>query len=359
MKKIEWVSILRGIGIISVVIGHSCSSIFSRFVYSYHLALFFFVSGFLYNENKYGMNPYMNIANRLKNSYGKYVLYATMLVIPNALWVRMHIVSQEWASFSFYDFRNYFLNTLVLTNTNPLFGPAWFVLALICGMGLAGVIIYAGNIAYKIVNKMWIKHVVIIILTIIFSIMGMERFSLGFQLYARLDVGMFVLPIIILGYYCRQYSELLGKSICFPGTLVCMSILCYCVYKLGWTIDLCGQCAIMYQYLLLSVCGIYVMIFLSKIISKTRFLSKVFTYMGNYSFEIMCFHFICFKGVDFIYSKIIKDTNNIDLAAIPHTYNLNILYVIVGCFIPVVVSVCVQHIIQRIKRKLLKGEEKI
>ena len=50
--------IIKAIGIISSVIGHGCWKItrlnilIGPFVYSYHLMIFFIVSGFLYNEDK-------------------------------------------------------------------------------------------------------------------------------------------------------------------------------------------------------------------------------------------------------------------------------------------------------------------
>ena len=45
--------IVKGIGIIAIVLGHSCYFAVG-FVYLFHLALFFFVSGYLYSEKKYG-----------------------------------------------------------------------------------------------------------------------------------------------------------------------------------------------------------------------------------------------------------------------------------------------------------------
>lgn len=52
----EWVNIARGIGMILVVVGHACmcegtlNEFLFRFIYSFHMPLFFFISGFCSNR---------------------------------------------------------------------------------------------------------------------------------------------------------------------------------------------------------------------------------------------------------------------------------------------------------------------
>lgn len=60
-KKIDrllfW-DILKGIGIVSIVFGHSQNlGIAIRTVYYYHLAIFFFISGYFYMKSVTGMPP--------------------------------------------------------------------------------------------------------------------------------------------------------------------------------------------------------------------------------------------------------------------------------------------------------------
>jgi len=47
MKNIKWIDILKGIGIIAVVIGHIWGGQLSRMMYVFHMPLFFFISGYL------------------------------------------------------------------------------------------------------------------------------------------------------------------------------------------------------------------------------------------------------------------------------------------------------------------------
>lgn len=51
--RIEEVDIMRGIGIILVVIGHmGINSAIFRFIYAFHMPLFFFISGITYKEKR-------------------------------------------------------------------------------------------------------------------------------------------------------------------------------------------------------------------------------------------------------------------------------------------------------------------
>lgn len=54
MKRIAWIDIVKGWGIVLMVIGHMpIPQVAKEWIFSFHMPLFFFFSGYLYNPNKY------------------------------------------------------------------------------------------------------------------------------------------------------------------------------------------------------------------------------------------------------------------------------------------------------------------
>lgn len=53
-KRLDWIDLSKGIAIILMVAGHtSIPEVLSKWIWSFHMPLFFIISGFLYNEEKY------------------------------------------------------------------------------------------------------------------------------------------------------------------------------------------------------------------------------------------------------------------------------------------------------------------
>ncbi len=79
-NQLDWVLIAKGIGIILVVVGHFIPASspgywlsFRQFIYSFHMPLFFLLSGYLYNPGKH------SYTNLLKNKT-KRLLYPFVTV---------------------------------------------------------------------------------------------------------------------------------------------------------------------------------------------------------------------------------------------------------------------------------------
>lgn len=327
---INYFNILKGIGILSIVIGHCCNFA-GKYVYSYHLALFFFISGFLYNEKKYGKDPFLNLANRLKNNYPRYVLYAAMIGILHDFLVDIHIYDISRGKQSFYDFRNYILNSMVMINTEPLYGATWFVAPLICSSAIFGGIIYISNILKEKWNSNLIKNLSIIILGLICCLLGYERMVIKYTLLMRLDVSLFVIPLFIIAYYLNLYIKNYYQYLKGYIALIFFGLSIFLCYKIGWNIDLVSQQVEIYHFYVLAIIGIYECMYLAKLIKdKQKILAKVFSFLGEYSFEIMSFHFLCFKIIDVLYSRIVGITDFNIIQRFPYSYDFLWLIYIVG-----------------------------
>lgn len=53
-KRIDWIDTAKGIGIIAVIIGHfHVPDLTMRLIYSWHMPLFFIISGILYTDKPF------------------------------------------------------------------------------------------------------------------------------------------------------------------------------------------------------------------------------------------------------------------------------------------------------------------
>lgn len=50
MNRIVWIDTLKALGIIAVVVGHVVPGTLAKIIFSFHMPLFFFISGFLFKE---------------------------------------------------------------------------------------------------------------------------------------------------------------------------------------------------------------------------------------------------------------------------------------------------------------------
>lgn len=351
----KYFDVIKEIAIILVVVGHATNDLFHCYAYTYHLALFFFISGVLYNEKKYGNNPALNIGNKIKNNWGKYLLYSSIIGILHFTGELLGISNILGGKWNFAQYRNYFLNNILMNNTEAVCGAMWFVAPLIIASGILGLIVYWGNKVEKCLHCNIAKHITIILLAIACLLLGNERMVLKFQLQFRLDVALFVTPLLVIGYYIGTYLENFYE---YLKWYVMVPFLIFSLFfsLIGYQNSIVSQDVTFGGYYFLAIIGIYQSLYFAKLIcSYTKNISAFLSFIGKYTFEIMCFHFLVFKIIDFICYAIKGDSDVSILSTFPHTYNLGYVYVVFGCLIPAVVKFSVERIQIIIKKVISKS----
>src|SRR5438552_3015287 len=83
-QRISWIDVCRGIGIILVIYAHGLGTDRYRYVfYAFHMPLFFFLSGVVYNRSKHTeLFPY--VKKTIKNTLWPFFLFA---FISYLLWI--------------------------------------------------------------------------------------------------------------------------------------------------------------------------------------------------------------------------------------------------------------------------------
>ena len=129
-KRLQWIDIAKGIGIILVVIGH-CNppARIEKFIFSFHMPLFFFVSGYVYRQGGTGAARYLA---RTKRDLLRLILpYVVTVCLVAVFWLLIRAQGKTGA----YDSLPALLKSALYgsgSNHNGirLIGEIWFLLAL-------------------------------------------------------------------------------------------------------------------------------------------------------------------------------------------------------------------------------------
>lgn len=138
-KRSAYWDIVKGIGIISIVLGHSCFFAV-KWVYAYHMMLFFFISGYLFSDKKYKNKPFEYLGKRIGDFLPKFIIYESLLVIFNNVFVSLGICD-DLSKQNIKEMIRGVLNTAFFQHAY-IGGSAWFVPLLIVTSGVFGCIIF-------------------------------------------------------------------------------------------------------------------------------------------------------------------------------------------------------------------------
>ena len=143
-SRISWIDITKGLAIILVVIGHSIQSfgndlhILFRVIYSFHMPVFFVLSGYTFKAS----TPFKEFLRKKAKSL--LLPYFSFVLITSLYEILLSLLRGNLKTF-FTDIKTSALNTIFITS-NSYFLNLWFLPALFVGL----VFIY---FAFKISTK--------------------------------------------------------------------------------------------------------------------------------------------------------------------------------------------------------------
>lgn len=263
MKEREvWIDMLKGYGIFVVTLGHAGVNFWvEKHIYSYHMFLFFFVSGYLYKQRK------------IKDVVHKKV---RTLLIPFIAW---DIISSiVGAILNHLDLRG-FVSTLLILKGNLCFNaPIWFIL-----------ILFFIEILYPLVNRYISDAMLIVIAVMTFVLVG----SL------KLPLKMNLIPLAMFSYCSgklyRSVKILWGdmKKWLLLLILAFVSLLfgMFLNERISYTAGIFGN----YFYCLVAAFSgvhFFVLLFESLFVKCTD--NNLLAYIGKNSFSIMTMQYYFF-----------------------------------------------------------------
>lgn len=304
------IDVIKGIGIICMVAGH-CGVPFTKFIYLFHMAIFYIASGYCY-KSKNSSSFYsliMFIKRRIFSLWLPYVIWTSVYSILHNFFIRINIytnnpllmkynvseynqVTEFW---SFMDIVKNIVKSFILSGGTQIGGAFWFVAVL-----FKLVVIYC-FIDFLVKKISMDKHVVVIIQSVIsiiflivgylFHLKGIRFLSLDkvFSYYILFHVGYVIKSSGI--YNCKQNNilHILIIIITFLVLLICNSV---------GTIALDQTNYVNPVFLLIaSICGWQFLYEISYYLVNTS-ICEILTCFGKNTMAIVSLHFLCFKVVN-------------------------------------------------------------
>ena len=342
-KRIEWIDIAKGIGIILVIMGHTIALRYSKWLYTFHLPLFFLLSGLVYNVSKYPKYT------TLLKQKGKQILWPWLKFFLIGLIVCLLI--PDWReSLSLHQT----LFELYTTNTNNIQNSSiWYLICLFVTF----------NVFY-FVNKIKRTKTTITILILLAVLLLWQKNALALisnnflhlpdnRLPLKIDSALVACVFFAIGvWYKDKIKHFVEQTtLSWFKMLVIGAIVFICAFLNGWTnlnsLDF-GRIHLLFYPIALG--GICVVCYLSKKIAKSKFYhaKKILLTYGENSLLLFGVQSIFIRLYLYVFNSL--EGTNMEL------YMNNPLHHQIGSFIVVAFVISPLLMIVKAKIKGFKNE---
>lgn len=335
-KQIDFISICKGIGIILVVLGHlNIGEYWHQVIYSFHMPLFFFISGYLF-KNKYLEIPKEFLLKKAKTLYIPFVKWALIFLLLHNVFVYFHIEK------GMYDIKDYLIggaNILLFCNYDPILCPTWFLRSLFVSFLIFYTVLFFTR------ERKGYRIPVFILLLLIGTICSINDISVPY----KIERDCVIASILMAGFtlrntpprlsqYYSQNKRIMGVCI----TVVSLVIL-LCINIQANKVDISNsRFGNPLMLVSTSFMGITLVWSFSKLITNYQgMITKTLHIIGDNSMAIFMFHVFWFRLGNLImilvYGMEIDHLSDLMTISTASSYWI-IVYSIIGVFVPLFIN---------------------
>lgn len=327
---------LKGVGILYVVLGHTFVNPMHDFIYLFHMPLFYFISGFLYNDN-YSIKPVQLLVSRIKTLYIPFLKYELIFLILHNIFFKIYIyvdnVSYNGTYNKLYTSHDYiinFLHIITFGGREQLLGTFWFLTVLFTVNILFCFLRYV--LLKKIHNRIELYCTIIILL---FYFLGSLLQFKNVTLPRHIQISLVAILIFYLGFLYKKY--LYWFPINKWLAIVCIIILYFgTIYANAFLYK--SMILKTFLWVFFSLCGIYFNIYIAQ--STILKNNRLILFIGKNTIIIMALHFLCFKIINLLQVLYYNYSPTL-ISSFPVINGSNgwwIAYLIAGIFIPILLK---------------------
>lgn len=269
-SRIGWIDTLKGIGILTVVAGHIFPNSIARYLFLFHMPLFFFIGGFLFKPSA-DWKEYLT-----KKSFHLLVPYVAFLCLIYVPYEIKEILTGK--------------ETIVKGLVRPLLGGR-FLIGWVAVFWYVTCFFLMQQVMNFLVNKVSKKIIGLLMLMSLVISYAINRFLPHFPgLPWNADVVLAALPIFYMGYLYKGMQGDPGKYKWVFFVLLA-AVAAFTYYYPANTYDMkTGSYGIPFVTLFSALVVVVCLIEIAKLIVKSPDVSKPFNELGTASMVIMYLH---------------------------------------------------------------------
>ena len=327
-KRIGYYDIAKGIGIFCVVYAHAKAP-FSKYMYLFHMPLFFLISGLLYNAST---PPGTYVKRKIQTLYIPFVFWNALFCTGMNIYKHIYIYIYDGIAKTA---RQLFLVALTLSKSGEFLGATWFLGALLLI-----------SVLYKLLDySLPESKTKDFFLLFFFAALATMAFEVNLKyLLSRTFVLSFFFAV---GVFCRKHG--IDKTLlCGEYAIAAVaSVLAFLLFaRYNWANMGKDEYGHTLTFFLGAFLASYGVIYFSKVLDGREekpavMLKSLLSYLGRNSMDIVIWQFVAFRIVIilqmYLYHEEITVSNVLSYYPI-HTASGGlwwVAYTLVGLFVPI------------------------
>lgn len=270
-SKKQWIDIVKGIGIFSIVIGHITDGVLREILFLFHVPLFFFLSGYLFKQPQ-ELKGF--IVKKSKTLILPYICFLTVFVLLLLLkdWLKTEEINTE-------IIYNALKGGQALTGELSVF---WFITCLYFTQVIFALIASVSNKSALAVSML---------IFLLFAYLA-EAYMQGRSFLWAINTIFYALPFYYAGFLYRQLNSSITLSFnLFSFMYVCLFIVAFTINADLFYVDIKhSDFGVPIISFLVSTCVTVILFLTAKKVCLTTWLAKPLSVLGSISMTVMYMH---------------------------------------------------------------------
>lgn len=343
-KRLQWVSIAKGIAITAVVLGHISYLYPSNKLIPlpeilfklWHVPVFFIIGGFFIKEDKL-RQPIVFMKGKFKSLYMLilYIYLPTLLFHNFFINIGFYDLTTEYygkyvVEWDVIDLVKNMIMSILLAGREPILGAMWFVYSLFIALCSFSVISWMLNMLFHNGKVYELVRCCVLLLMAIISCTLTNIWGITIPRVSNTIVGLW---LIYVGMQLRQRYKIEFSN--FGVFIVSVIIVYHQAIVVGGVSIAGNKFRDVTSLTIISCACLYVICYIAKMIERNR-AGLLLAVIGENSFYIMGLHFVSFK----LFSVILNSfgfCQNLALLKpdVKNSFTLLFGYVLFGVFVPI------------------------